>query len=198
MHASSVISDFVTLWTVAHQAPLFMVFSRHEYWNKLPFPIPGDLPYPEIEPASLIVSCTDRWILDTWEAQEAYKMQLIILQWILHSEVIITSLYASIALCNHIQRKLIDIYWHCWINFLVEFFLARYTGVKEKRAKPNLTDYIIDAYSSRLYFHPFSVNTKGSITTYTLKIQSLFITHTWCCLEELLSLLTLNNNDTLP
>ena len=33
-----------TLWTVAHQAPLSMGFSRHEYWSGLPFPAPGDLP----------------------------------------------------------------------------------------------------------------------------------------------------------
>ena len=40
---------FVTLWTVAHQAPTSMGFSRPEYWSGLPFPPPGDLPYPEIE-----------------------------------------------------------------------------------------------------------------------------------------------------
>ena len=38
------------LWTVAHQAPLSMRFSRHEYWSGLPFPPPGDLPNPGIEP----------------------------------------------------------------------------------------------------------------------------------------------------
>ena len=32
-----------TLWTVAHQAPLSMGFSREEYWSGLPFPSPGDL-----------------------------------------------------------------------------------------------------------------------------------------------------------
>ena len=36
-----------------HQAPLSIGFSRQEYWNRLPFPIPGDLHDPEIEPASL-------------------------------------------------------------------------------------------------------------------------------------------------
>ena len=35
------------------QAPLYMEYSRQEYWNGLPFPTPGDLPNPEIEPASL-------------------------------------------------------------------------------------------------------------------------------------------------
>ena len=40
----SFIQLFVTLWIVAHQAPLFMEFSRQEYWSRLPFSIPGDLP----------------------------------------------------------------------------------------------------------------------------------------------------------
>ena len=39
-----------TPWTVAGQAPLSMEFSRQEYWGGLPFPSPGDLPDPEIEP----------------------------------------------------------------------------------------------------------------------------------------------------
>ena len=43
---------FVTLWTVAHQAPPSMGFSRQEYWSELPFPSPGDLPDPGIEPGS--------------------------------------------------------------------------------------------------------------------------------------------------
>ena len=43
---------FVTPWTVAYQAPLSMEFSRQEYWSGLPFPSPGDLPNPGIEPGS--------------------------------------------------------------------------------------------------------------------------------------------------
>ena len=43
---------FVTPWTVACQVPLFMGFSRQEYWSVLPFPPPGDLSDPEIKPAS--------------------------------------------------------------------------------------------------------------------------------------------------
>ena len=41
-----------TPWTVACQTPLSMGFSRQEHWSGLPFPSPGDLPDPEIEPAS--------------------------------------------------------------------------------------------------------------------------------------------------
>ena len=43
---------FVTPWTVAHQAPLSVGSSRQEYWSGLPFPSPGDLPDPGIEPRS--------------------------------------------------------------------------------------------------------------------------------------------------
>ena len=41
-----------TPWTVAHQAPLSMGFSRQEYWSRLPFLSPGDLPDPETGPKS--------------------------------------------------------------------------------------------------------------------------------------------------
>ena len=43
---------FATTWTVAHQGPLSMGFSRQEYWSGLPFPSPGDLPDPGIEHGS--------------------------------------------------------------------------------------------------------------------------------------------------
>ena len=43
---------FATPWTVAHQSSLSMEFSRQEYWSGLPFPSPGDLPNPGIEPGS--------------------------------------------------------------------------------------------------------------------------------------------------
>ena len=46
---------FVTPWTVAHQAPLSMGFSRQEYWSGLQFPSPGDLPNPGIEPGSPVL-----------------------------------------------------------------------------------------------------------------------------------------------
>ena len=44
---------FVTAQTVAQKAPLSMEFSRQEYCSGLPFPSPGDLPYPGIKPTSL-------------------------------------------------------------------------------------------------------------------------------------------------
>ena len=44
---------FVTPWTVACQAPLSIEFLRQEYWSKLPFPPPGDLPEPGTKPTFL-------------------------------------------------------------------------------------------------------------------------------------------------
>ena len=68
MHAC-VLSHFslvrlvATPWTVAHQAPLSMGFSRPEYWSALLFPPPGDLSNPGTEPASLTSTFTGRQAL---------------------------------------------------------------------------------------------------------------------------------------
>ena len=48
----SCVQLFATPWTVDCQAPLSMGFFRQEYWSGLPFPPPGDLPNPGIEPTS--------------------------------------------------------------------------------------------------------------------------------------------------
>ena len=52
MKSLSHVRLFATPWTVAYQAPLSMEFSRQEYWSGLPFPSPGYLPDPGIEPGS--------------------------------------------------------------------------------------------------------------------------------------------------
>ena len=58
-HACCVLSHFSRVqlfaipWTVAHQAPLSMEFSRQEHWSGLPRPSPGGLPNPGIKPMSL-------------------------------------------------------------------------------------------------------------------------------------------------
>ena len=46
----------VTLWIVAHKAPLFMGIPKQEYWSGLPFPSPGYLPHPRTEPTSLALA----------------------------------------------------------------------------------------------------------------------------------------------
>ena len=71
----SYVQLFVNPWTVAHQAPLSVEFSRQEYWSGLPFPPPGDPPDPGIKPESpaspasaggFFTTCT------TWEALLKY------------------------------------------------------------------------------------------------------------------------------
>ena len=51
----SVVSDSVTPWTVALQAPLSVELSRQEYWSGLPFSSPGDLPDPGVESGSPVL-----------------------------------------------------------------------------------------------------------------------------------------------
>ena len=48
----SAVSNSLTPWIIAHQAPLSMEISRQEYWSELTFPSPGDLPNPGIKPRS--------------------------------------------------------------------------------------------------------------------------------------------------
>ena len=61
---------FAQLWTITYQAPLSMGFSRQEYWSKLLFPPPRDLPNPVIEPVSMSSSLAGRFFITstTWEA----------------------------------------------------------------------------------------------------------------------------------
>ena len=62
---------FATLGIVAHQAPQSMGFSRQEYWSRLPCSPPGDLPDPEIEPASFMCTALAGSFFTTratWEA----------------------------------------------------------------------------------------------------------------------------------
>ena len=76
---SSRVQLFATLWTVAHQAPLSMGFSRQEYWSGLPCPPPGDLPDPGIKPASLMsLALAGEFFTTntTWEAQNCHTPNL--------------------------------------------------------------------------------------------------------------------------
>ena len=59
-----------TLWTVAHQAPLPMSFSRQKCWSGLPCPVSGDLPDPGIKPClnSPELACGFFTTNPTWEA----------------------------------------------------------------------------------------------------------------------------------
>ena len=69
---------FATLSTRAHQAPLSMGLSRQEYWSGLPFPTPGDLRDPGMNPPSLASPALADELFTTsttWEAQYDHKVK---------------------------------------------------------------------------------------------------------------------------
>ena len=71
MFRCSVVSDSAAPWVVARQVPLPMGFSRQEDWSEVPFPTPGDLPVPGMEPLSLVspaLAATFFTMSATWEA----------------------------------------------------------------------------------------------------------------------------------
>ena len=79
-----------TPWTVAHQAPLSMGFSRQEHWSGLPFPFPGDLPDPGTEPVSFMcctgVSCLPLCLPLPLDAPRTGMSPIFFfLQWALHT-----------------------------------------------------------------------------------------------------------------
>ena len=65
---------FVAPWTVAHQAPLAMEFSRQKYWGGAPFPCPGDLPDPGIEPEPPALAGRFFTTSATWEEEYFVKL----------------------------------------------------------------------------------------------------------------------------
>ena len=78
-HSLSHIRLFVAPWTIAHQAPPSMEFSRQEYQSAWPFPSPCHLPYPGTEPTSLaLLALASRFFTTStiWEAYICMRMLL--------------------------------------------------------------------------------------------------------------------------
>ena len=77
---TSVVSDSVTLWTVAYQVPLSIGFSRQEYWSQLPRPPTGDLPDPGIEPRLL---CLLHWQAGSLPLAPPGKPSSLVVPWLI-------------------------------------------------------------------------------------------------------------------
>ena len=84
---------FVTLWTIARQAPLSMGFSRQEYWSMLSCPSPGDLPTQDQTHISCI-SCTAGIFFTHWTTWEAHSISISSVQ-----------LLSRVRLCNPMNRS---------------------------------------------------------------------------------------------
>ena len=118
----------VTPQTVAHQAPLSMVFSRQEYWSGLLFPSPGDLPDPEINPASLALQVdslpqlTYNFILPEWRdhvtpySTFSFKFQVLHICWWL--SVMIFLMVGSLLSPNN-QRQVVFAKTHALLGWLL-------------------------------------------------------------------------------
>ena len=88
----SVVSDSVTPWTVACQAPLSVEFFRQEYWSGLPFPTLGHLPEPRLTPGFLRIG---RWIhyhCTIWEAPDIHYIEI---KFILLLQITMNDLYGD-------------------------------------------------------------------------------------------------------
>ena len=101
----STVSDSATPWTVACQAPLSMGFSGQEFWSGLPCPpsggLPGDLPDPGIEFASLVLL---HWQVDTLSPGKPQHMYLFFFQ--LNKKTLLTN--TSFMIVSLKQRPLMD------------------------------------------------------------------------------------------
>ena len=89
---------FVIPWTVAYKAPLSMEFSRQEYWSGLPFPSPGDLPDPGLEPLSLASPALTGGFFTTNATWEGFRDMM---KWFEIWLKFYTYLYAS----NHFRAR---------------------------------------------------------------------------------------------
>ena len=91
---------FATPWTVAHQAPLSMEFSRLEHWSRLWFPIPGGSFQSRDQTHVSFISCIGRWILHHWATWKPSSLcilcQIILSYWVANLlEDPISSIYAK-------------------------------------------------------------------------------------------------------
>ena len=82
VHLLSCVQFFAAPWSVAHQAPLFMEFPRQGYWSGLPFPTPGELPDPGIEPESPVSPALAGGFLTASTTLEAPHLYLIYARYI--------------------------------------------------------------------------------------------------------------------
>ena len=108
----SFIQLFATPWTVAHQAPLSLGFSRQEYWNGLPFPPPGNLPNPGIESTSLtypaLAGTFFFYHCTTWETHYLYN-SLILFSFVK---------YSMMSFLKHLLTWLSNSVYECTLNLV--------------------------------------------------------------------------------
>ena len=102
---------FVTPWAAAHQAPLTMEFPRQEYWSGLPFPTPGGLPNPAIEPKSLASPALAGGFLTVVPpGKSPYKLP---------NGILIHSLYGAVCLL-FCSQDILSVWWVLFIPSILQ------------------------------------------------------------------------------
>ena len=117
---SSCVQLFATLWTVTCQASLSVGFSRQEYWNGLPFPSPGHLPHPGMQPVSLTSPALAGGFLTSsasWEAQATLGPTLLRkIQERKQSSGFLRGIYSSYTVLS--AWMLFTVQWSYFLNYL--------------------------------------------------------------------------------
>ena len=166
---------FATSGTVACQAPVSMEYSRQEYWTGLPFPSPGDLLHPGIEPAS--------FVLLHWQAD---SLPLCHLESLLSLSILICSRVLSFIHC--FSPLLCSSGWshpYLWFNYHLctdDFQLYNFNTVFSLKLQPCVSDLLLT--------FPFECSTQTSdqhiqnrVTFYPYKwsLLPVFIFYlSWC------------------
>ena len=121
---------FVTLWTIAHQTPLSMGFSRQENWRGLPCPPPGDFPNPDIELVSLMsLALAGRFFTTNVTWTHAYL-------WLVHVDVCQKASQYFKVIILQLNKWIIYIYVYiyiCYSNVFYPFHVKEITQIKKKK-----------------------------------------------------------------
>ena len=130
---------FVTLQTVACQAPLSMGFSRQESWGGLPVPSPGKLPSPGTEPVSLMSPALGNEFFTTSTTREDFCRHLIwnsktILLWYL---IFFYSVYNLLSICHRLA--------HC-----IHTNIQMITSVSTSSTFPDLTNHQLKTFEKQI------------------------------------------------
>ena len=149
---------FVTPWTVAHQPPLTVESPRQEYWSGLPFPSPGNLPDPGIEPMSRALAgsffTTEQLGKPCFGHTWYYFLELFLIY-----ECLFLSLFFFVLSCNifsHILKNNTDIFLFCFLLYSVSFsnpltsfssLLVWFSGLPDKAFSHMTQDSCLFAYT---------------------------------------------------
>ena len=146
-------------WTVAHQSPLSIEFSRQGYWSRLPFPPPGDLPNSGAEAGSSILQA-DSWLCEPLEKQLLCFSDLNCFSWPWRFgrdwSVVIEYLSTCVWCFTHDQTELVglvDVSSHCIRGYMIPMIYNTSKVNHDHLAKVMSARFL---YSKVTYF-PFSM-----------------------------------------